>query len=59
MVPDREPDQKAIEAFVTSEERALLAGNDVPDDVKAEILERLKSFETVDLSNAGAEDIAK
>jgi hypothetical protein len=59
MLPENEPGQKAIEAFVTSEERALLADDDVPDEVKAEILERLKSFETADLAEAGAEDIAK
>ena len=59
MLPENEPDQKTIEAFLTSEERALLAGEDVPDEVKAEILDRLKSFETADQANAGAEDTAK
>lgn len=59
MFPDNEPDQKRMEAFLTDEDRALLTDPNVPAAVKAEIFERLNAFQTADLANAGAEDMAK
>jgi hypothetical protein len=53
---DEEPDQPEIEKLVTGEERRLIQKPEVPDDVKAEILERLDVFEESDLEREQRED---
>ncbi len=39
---DMEPGQEELEALLDGEERALLDDPNVPDDVKAEVRERLR-----------------
>ena len=53
---DMEPEQRELEALLDDEERKLLDDPDVPDDVKAEIGERLKRFREEDLEAELAED---
>jgi hypothetical protein len=45
---DQEPVQKDIERVIKGEERSVVGKPDVPDDVKAEALERLERFEDID-----------
>lgn len=54
--PDNEPVQAQIEMVVTDEERQALEDPDVPEEVKAEIVERLERFRQADLAQARAED---
>ncbi|HTA56070.1 MAG TPA: hypothetical protein VK755_15095 [Candidatus Acidoferrales bacterium] len=42
--PLNEPDDQELEELVDDEDRDLLGKPDVPDDVKAEITERLDRF---------------
>jgi hypothetical protein len=42
--PVNEPDDQELEELVDNEDRDLLGKPDVPDDVKAEITERLDRF---------------
>jgi hypothetical protein len=42
--PLNEPDDEQLEELVDNEDRDLLGKPDVPDDVKAEITERLDRF---------------
>lgn len=53
---DDEPRQEEIEELVTSEERAVVAKPDVPEDVKSELLERLERFDEEDLEREQRED---
>lgn len=53
---DFEPKQEELEAFLDDEERKLLDDPDVPEDVKAEIWERLERFREQDLDAERAED---
>ncbi|MBV8531043.1 MAG: hypothetical protein JO104_06970 [Candidatus Eremiobacteraeota bacterium] len=52
--PINEPDDQELEALVDDEDRGLLDKPSVPDDVKAEITERLDRFRDEEL----AEEIA-
>ena len=52
--PDNEPDSEELEELVDDEDRELLGKPDVPDEVKAEITERLDRFRDEEL----AEEIA-
>jgi hypothetical protein len=54
---DNEPVQEELEAFLDDEDRALLNDPKVPDDVKAEIADRLTNFAEEDLE-AAREDAA-
>jgi len=54
--PENEPPQEEIEHLLTDEERRLLNDPSVPDDVKAEIMERLERFEESDLEEKQADD---
>jgi hypothetical protein len=45
---DQEPVQKDIERVIKGEESTVVSKPDVPDDVKAEALERLDRFEDID-----------
>jgi len=51
-----EPLQQQIEALVTDEERQALQDSEVPDDVKSEIMERLRRFREADMDQIHAED---
>lgn len=42
--PVNEPDDQELEELVDNEDRDLLGKSDVPDNVKAEITERLDRF---------------
>ena len=53
---DEEPDQPEIEKLLTGEERRLIEKPEVPEDVKAEILERLEGFDESDLERERRED---
>ena len=53
---DMEPEQSELENFLDDEERTLLDDPSVPDDVKAEIRERLERFRERDLEAERAED---
>jgi hypothetical protein len=53
---DTEPDQEELEEFLDDEERRLLDSPNVPDDVKAEVSERLERFRERDLEAERAED---
>lgn len=54
--PENEPVQTDIEMVVTDEERQALDDPNVPEEVKAEIVERLERFRQADLEQARAED---
>ncbi|HVA26557.1 MAG TPA: hypothetical protein VNF68_00120 [Candidatus Baltobacteraceae bacterium] len=54
---DMEPKQEELEEFLDDEERGLLNDPDVPDDVKAEIRERLERFREEDLEVEQADDV--
>jgi hypothetical protein len=54
--PENEPVQQDIERLVTDEERQALADPAVPDDVKAEIMDRLNRFRESDIDESRAED---
>jgi hypothetical protein len=47
--PDNEPDSQELEALLDDEDRQLLDNPTVPDDVKAEVTERLDRFSDEDL----------
>lgn len=46
--PDNEPQQTSIEHLLTDEERRILSQPNVPDETKAEIMERLERFRESD-----------
>ncbi|HYL27112.1 MAG TPA: hypothetical protein VEW74_04700 [Candidatus Nitrosotalea sp.] len=49
--PDNEPNAEELEKLRDDEERRLLERPDVPDDVKAEVIERLERFEDEELED--------
>jgi hypothetical protein len=53
---DMEPQQQELEDLLDDEERRLLDDPGVPEDVKAEIQERLDRFRDQDLEAELAED---
>jgi hypothetical protein len=53
---ESEPRQDEIEAFVSDEERQVLSDPSVPDEVKAEILDRLERYQAGDVDQLRAED---
>lgn len=53
---DFEPKQEELEAFLDDEESKLLDDAEVPEDVKAEIRERLERFREQDIEAQRAED---
>lgn len=46
---DMEPEQRELEALLEGEEQRLLDDPDVPEDVKAEVRERLRRFRDEEL----------
>lgn len=48
--PRPEPDSQELEELVDNEDRQLLGKPSVPDDIKAEITERLDRFRDEDLA---------
>ena len=57
--PENEPQQNDIEKLVTDEERRVLDDPGIPDEVKSEVSERLRSFRDADLEQLQAEDARK
>lgn len=55
--PENDPSQNEIEAIDTDEERQALADPIVPDDVKAEIMERLERFKESDLDQERSDNM--
>jgi hypothetical protein len=49
--PDNEPQQSSIERLLTEEERRILSDSKVPDETKAEIMERLERYREADLED--------
>jgi hypothetical protein len=54
--PRHEPLPDEIERLLTDEERDTLSRANVPDDVRAEIFERLERRREIDTDEAQAED---
>lgn len=54
--PDNEPEQTSIERLLTDEERRTLSQPDVPEEIKAEIMERLERFRESDLEDERGDD---
>ncbi len=49
---DHEPVEKDLEDVLNDEERSAVRKSGIPDDVKAEVDERLKRFEDLDRDQA-------
>lgn len=49
---DHEPVEKDLEDVLKDEERSAVRKSGIPDDVKAEVDERLKRFEDLDRDQA-------
>ena len=54
--PKHEPLTQELERLLTDEERDALSREGVPDEVRAEIFERLERRRELDLEQAEAED---
>lgn len=54
--PKHEPLAQELERLLTDEERDALSREGVPDEVRAEIFERLERRRELDLEQAEAED---
>lgn len=54
--PRHEPPPEEIERLLTGEERDTLSRANVPDDVRAEIFERLERRREIEIDEAQAED---
>ncbi|HVA33088.1 MAG TPA: hypothetical protein VNG31_03000 [Candidatus Baltobacteraceae bacterium] len=53
---DPEPPPQELEALLTDEERRVLDGPDVPEDVKTEIFERLERRRTAELEGLAPDE---
>lgn len=54
--PKHEPLSQELDRLLTDEERDTLSRSSVPDDVRAEIFERLERRRNADIEQAQAED---